>query len=98
MTINILDNVRCTMISSGVPKVFWGEAVTTVVYIVNMTFSSVLDGKIPEEVWSGRLSDYTTLRTFGCAAYSHQSIGKLEPRSQKYVFIRYPEGVKGYRL
>jgi transposase InsO family protein len=98
MNRTILDKVRCMMISSGVPKVLWGEAVMTAVYIVNRTPSSVLDGKTPEEVWSGRLSDYTTLRTFGCSAYSHQSIGKLEPRSQKCVFMGYPEGVKGYRL
>jgi len=38
------------------------------------------------------------LRTFGCAAFSHQSEGKLEPRARKCVFLGYPEGVKGYRL
>lgn len=35
---------------------------------------------------------------FGCAAYAHQSKGKLEPRSVKCVFLGYPIGVKGYRL
>ncbi|KAL2460938.1 cysteine-rich RLK (RECEPTOR-like protein kinase) 8 [Abeliophyllum distichum] len=43
-------------------------------------------------------ADYSSLRTFGCSAYSHQNEGKLEPRAQKCVFLDYPQGVKGYRL
>ncbi|KAL2505113.1 putative gag-pol polyprotein [Abeliophyllum distichum] len=31
-------------------------------------------------------------------AYSHQSVGKLEARAQKCVFLGYPDVVKGYRL
>ncbi|KAL2531693.1 Retrovirus-related Pol polyprotein from transposon TNT 1-94 [Abeliophyllum distichum] len=70
----------------------------TACYIVNLTPSAVLNDKIPYEIWSNMLADYSSLRTFGCSAYSHQSEGKLEPRAQKCVFLDYPESVKGYRL
>ncbi|GKC44164.1 retrovirus-related pol polyprotein from transposon TNT 1-94 [Tanacetum coccineum] len=54
--------------------------------------------KTPMKMWSGHPSDYGMLRIFGCVTYSHVKQGKLEPRVVKYVFLRYPEGVKGYRL
>nr|GEV90248.1 retrovirus-related Pol polyprotein from transposon TNT 1-94 [Tanacetum cinerariifolium] len=33
-----------------------------------------------------------------CVAYPHDKQGKLKPRAIKCVFLRYPEGVNGYRL
>ena len=38
------------------------------------------------------------LKVFGCEAYVHQSIGKLDPRSMKCVFVGYQDGTKGCRL
>lgn len=38
------------------------------------------------------------MKIYGCAAFVHQSEGKLEPRDLKCVFLCYGEGVKGYRL
>lgn len=40
----------------------------------------------------------SNLIVFGCTAYAHQSVGKLEPRALKCIFIGYPEGTKGYSL
>ena len=47
-------------------------------------------------MWTGKIPDYSKLKVFGCAAYAHQSEGKLEPRSVKCVFLGYALGVKGY--
>ncbi|GJR52310.1 retrotransposon protein, putative, ty1-copia subclass [Tanacetum coccineum] len=38
------------------------------------------------------------LMIFGYVAYSHVNQGKLKPRATKFIFLRYPDGVKGYRL
>lgn len=35
---------------------------------------------------------------FGCKAYAHVKLGKLDTRAVKCLFIGYPEGVKGYKL
>ncbi|KAL2481850.1 hypothetical protein Adt_34816 [Abeliophyllum distichum] len=35
---------------------------------------------------------------FGCAAYAHQSIGKLELRSKKCALLGYAEDTTGYRF
>lgn len=64
----------------------------------NLTPSSSLDDKTPEEMWTGRMSYYSHLKTFGCAACPHQNVGKLEPRSLRYVITGYLVQVKGYRL
>jgi len=70
----------------------------TVTNIVNRTPSSALCDKTPEEQWTGIIHDYSHLRVFGCAAYSHQNLGKLELRALTCVFLGFPDGVKGHRL
>ncbi|KAL2242583.1 UNVERIFIED_CONTAM: Retrovirus-related Pol polyprotein from transposon TNT 1-94 [Sesamum indicum] len=98
MNRTLLDKVRCLLISSGLPKTFWGEAVLTAAHLINMSPSVPLSGKTPDFMWNGKLPDISCLRVFGCSAFVHQNVDKLEPRSLKCIFIGYPEGVKGYRL
>nr|GEZ55568.1 hypothetical protein [Tanacetum cinerariifolium] len=50
------------------------------------------------EMWSVHLGDYEMLMVFGCVTYSHIKQCNLEPRAVKYVFLGYPQGVKGYML
>ena len=54
--------------------------------------------KTLDEVWSDHTPDYSKLRVFGCSAYAHIRQDKLEPRALKCIFLRYPEGVKAYKL
>jgi len=37
----------------GLSKIFWAEAINIVVYLVNMSPSSVIDLKTSQEEWSG---------------------------------------------
>ncbi|KAL2251350.1 UNVERIFIED_CONTAM: Retrovirus-related Pol polyprotein from transposon TNT 1-94 [Sesamum indicum] len=73
-------------------------AILTATHLINLSPSVPLSGKTPDFVWNGRKFDISYLRIFGCSAFVHQNIDKLEPRSVKCVFIGYPEGTKGYRL
>ncbi|XP_022851034.1 uncharacterized protein LOC111372852 [Olea europaea var. sylvestris] len=75
-----------------------GEAVKTATYLINQSPTSALNYDVPESVWTQKPVTYSYLKTFGCAAFTHQNIGKLEPRSVKCVFLGYAENVKGYRL
>ena len=38
----------------GMPERFWGEAVMTVVYLLNQLPTQTLDGKTPHEAWYNR--------------------------------------------
>ncbi|KAL2241037.1 UNVERIFIED_CONTAM: Retrovirus-related Pol polyprotein from transposon TNT 1-94 [Sesamum indicum] len=98
MNRTLLDKVRCLLVSSGLPKTFWGKAVLTAAHLINVSPSVPLLGKTPEHVWTGKILDLSALRVFECSAFVHQSVDKLEPRAIKCVFIGYPMGVKGYRL
>ena len=70
----------------------------TAAYLISRIPLSALGFKTPEELWTGKPTNYSYLRVFGCAAYAHQSVGKLEARSLRCIFLGYPEGTKGYRL
>lgn len=98
MNRTLLNKARCMLFSLGLPKSFWGEAMMTAAYLVNKSPFSAIKFKTPKEKWNGNPPNITHLRAFGCTAYAHQKEGKLDPRALKYVFLGYPQGVKGYRL
>ncbi|KAK2447548.1 secreted RxLR effector protein [Trifolium repens] len=98
MNRTLLERVRCMLLGAGLPKSFWGEAVSTAAYLINRCPSTGIDLKTPMEVWSGRPADYSNLKVFGALAYAHVRQDKLDAKAVKCVFIGYPEGVKGYKL
>lgn len=94
----ILERVRSILNESGLPKVFWAEAVNIAVYVVNRLPASDIGDKVPEELWSKTFPKLDHLRRFGCVCYYHSDDGKLQPRAKKDIFIGYPGGVKGYKV
>ncbi|XP_020271762.1 uncharacterized protein LOC109846933 [Asparagus officinalis] len=74
------------------------KAINTACYLINISPSTSIDFKAPEEVWSGAPANYSHLRVFGCSAYFYVNDGKLEPRKKKAIFLGYATGVKRYRL
>ncbi|KAI5666455.1 hypothetical protein M9H77_16308 [Catharanthus roseus] len=77
MNRTIMDKVRCLMVSSGIPKPFRGEVVSTVVYLINRSPSTTINFKTPLEWWSGEPPNLSNLRVFGHAAFAHQKEGNL---------------------
>ena len=60
-----------------------------------------MDGRIPEEEWTGKKVNYSFLKTFGCEAFVHidkENRTKLEEKSKKCTFIGYGVNDFGYRL
>jgi hypothetical protein len=100
MNHTILECVHCMLSNAGLwdKHGLWAEAANAASYLINRSPNSAIDFKIPEEVWIGKPVDYSNLRIFGCPAYAHVNNGKLVPGAQKYTFIGYGSGVKGYRL
>ena len=67
-------------------------------YLVNRIPSCAIDFNTLKEMWTRKPPGYYHLSVFGYIGYVHQNEGNLEPRSMKCMFLRYLEGVKGYRL
>ena len=95
------ERARSMRIHAGLPKMFWAEAVNTAAYLINRGPSIHLDGKIPEEVWSGKEVNLSHLRVFGCSSYVHidsAERSKLDAKSNKCVFVGYGGDEFGYRF
>ena len=71
----VVGMARSMMKAKGMPAKFWGEAVTTVVFILNRAPTKALKGKTPFETWHGRKPNVSFLRTFGCVDHVKGSNG-----------------------
>jgi hypothetical protein len=101
MNRTIMEHARSMRLHAGLPLQFWVDAVNTAVYLINRGPSSSLDGRIPEEEWTGKKVNYSFLKTFCCEAFVHidkENRTKLEAKSKKCTFIGYGVNDFGYRL
>lgn len=101
MNRTILEKVRSMLNDAKMQKKFWAEAVNTAVYLINRCPTRTLQGKTPEEAWTGKKPYVGHLKIFGSVAMVHvpkQRRLKLDPKSTKCVFVGYADDVKGYRL
>jgi hypothetical protein len=98
---SIVEMARCLLKTMQVPPVFWGEAVSTIVYLLNRSPTKALNNKTPFEAWDGKKPRVSHLKNFGCVAFvKHTGPGlkKLSDRSSKMVFIGYESGTKGLQV
>jgi hypothetical protein len=86
---------------TGMPARFWGEAVTTAVFLLNRSLTRSVEGRTPYEAWHGCKPDVKFLRVFGCKAHAKitkPNLKKLDDRSKAMVMLGYEPGGKAYRL
>lgn len=97
----VVAMARSLLKSQGMPGLFWGEAVTTAVYLLNRSPTKSVVGKTAYEAWREKKPSVEHLRTFGCTAHVKvvgPTQGKLADRSIPMVFIGYERSTKAYRL
>jgi hypothetical protein len=71
MNRTIMERARSMGLHASLPLQFWADVVDTALYLINIGPSSSLDGRIPEEEWTGKKVNYSFLKTFGCEAFVH---------------------------
>jgi transposase InsO family protein len=101
MKMTMMEKTRCMLNGVGLGQEFWAEAVGNACYLVNISPSSVLDDKTPQDVWTGKKPSLTHLKVFGCEAYVHvpkENKSKLDKKAEKCIFIGYKDGLKGYNI
>jgi len=88
------------IIQSGLPKLFWAEAINTAAYTRNC-LPTKATSVTPHERWFGYKPNISYIRVFGCLAYSHipeQLRSKLDSKAENMVLVGYASQSKGYRL
>lgn len=96
-----MNAVRSMLSEKQVPKMFWSEATRWSVHIQNRSPTAAVEGKTPEEAWSGAKPVVEYFRIFGCIGYVHvpdQRRTKLDDKSKKCVFLGVSEESKAWRL
>lgn len=89
----MLDRRR---VISNLPKSFWGHALETAAYLLNLVPSE----SVPQtliELWTGNKPRLRHIRIWGCPAnVLNKNATKLESRTEVRLFVGYPMGTKGY--
>jgi hypothetical protein len=81
------------------PKHFWAEAVSIVVYLLNHA-STEGAHVTPHEAYFGRKPNTAHLRVFGSIAYvpiPNKKRKKLDSKSENCILIGYSQEQKGYK-
>ncbi|GKG23256.1 retrotransposon protein, putative, ty1-copia subclass, partial [Tanacetum coccineum] len=88
--------VRSMMSRAILPISLWGYALETVAYILNLVpTKKVL--KTPFEMWKGKRPSLGHIKIRGCEVFvRREAQDKLEARSEKCLFVGYPEESFGY--
>src|SRR6187399_1705967 len=92
----LFDMVRSMMSLTDLPLSFWGYALETVAFTLNRAPSKSVE-TTPYELWFGKKPKLSFLKVWGCDAYVKRlQPEKLEPKSEKCVFIGYTKETIGY--
>jgi hypothetical protein len=98
----VVERARCMLEDAGLEKSFWAEAVTTAVFLKNISPTRALgDGKTSHEVWFGDKPTVQHLRVFGCLAFMHipdEKRKKWDLKAIRGIFVGYSLTTKQYRV
>ena len=92
------DMVRGMISHPSFPESLWGEALKTVVYILNRVPSKAVN---KHELWTRKRPRIKHLHIWGCPVEArpyrpHER--KLDSRTISYYFVRYVERSRGYKF
>lgn len=71
MNRTIVEMIRSILSLGKLQKIFWGEALYTTCYLINLSPLASLKGDVVENVWTKKDVSYSYLRFYGCKAFIH---------------------------
>lgn len=96
----LIEMARCMLLDAKLKRKFWAEAVNTANFLQNRLPTRTRE-KTPYEIWNSRKPDVSYFHIFGCEVYAHipdELRRKLDVKAEKYIFLRYSEQSKAYKL
>lgn len=102
MVRTITDKARTMINGVNLDKVFWGEAVLTATYLINITPTRALKQfKTPYELWHNKKPQIKYLKVFGSTVYVHNKTNKtkFQEKTWKGILVGYePNGYKVWEV
>jgi hypothetical protein len=95
----VVATSRSILKAKDLPGWFWGEAMSTAVYVLNRCLTKSMDGMTSFESWHRKKPVVHHLKMFGCIVYVQNTmmhLKKLEDRGHNMIFIDYESGSKAY--
>jgi hypothetical protein len=93
--------MKAMLNDQSLPMYLWAKACNTVMYLQNKSPHRILEGKIPEEAYTGSRPEIGHLKVFGCPIYFHilvEKRTKLQPSGQRGILVGYSEDSKAYKV
>ncbi|KAJ1522455.1 hypothetical protein ONE63_001645 [Megalurothrips usitatus] len=97
----LMEKVRAMLKTCGLDIKFWPLALSTAIYLKNISPTKAVQGMVPMEAWTGSKPHIGHLRVFGCLAYAHidkNKTKKLMDRTKACIFVGYDDERKGFKL
>lgn len=97
----MVESARTMLLSSGLDKSLWPEAVQAAVFILNRTTNSRTPEKTPFEHWFGRKPQLNHLKVFGTVGYAHVPKvhrKKWDAKAVKVFLVGFEPTSKNFRL
>ena len=95
----VVEMARSMLKAKRLSDKFWGEAVATTVYLLNISPTRAVYNQTSYEAWKHKKPQVSHLKVFGCVAYALvNDRSKLDKKSDKCIFIGYCDQSKAYRL
>jgi transposase InsO family protein len=98
---SIISAMKAMLHDQSFPMYLWVEACNTTVYLQNKSLHRIMEGKTPEEAFTGSRPEIGHLRIFGCLVYIHIPVEKkkkLQHLGQRSILVGYNEDLKAYRV
>ena len=85
----------------SLPPSFWGETISTAIYLLNRSTTKALQGMTPEEAFTGNKPCVSHLCVFRCLAHVHVPSHKRRTfgaKSTPMIFTSYATHSKGFHF
>ncbi|GAA0152105.1 transmembrane signal receptor [Lithospermum erythrorhizon] len=95
MNRTIIEKVRCMLSHANLPRTFWGEAMIVAVQVINLSPTHVLNGDVPDELWSGKEATYHHLKVFGSISryekFGYKLYDPTEKKTLRSIDVKFLE-------
>lgn len=97
----VVERARCMLSDGNLDQKLWAEAIHHAVYLINRSVNRSVGDRSPEEIWSGKKPDLSSLKIFGSPAMvlvPKVKRTKWDVKAVEMQFVGYADTEKAFRF